>query len=119
MSETAKFAIVTGASTGIGLELAKCCARHSYDLLIVADEPEIDTAAQTLQGYGRQVKALQADLATPEGVNSVLKAVGGRRIDALLANAGRGLGQGFLDRNFSRHSSGAQHQRDRHADADS
>jgi uncharacterized protein len=39
-----KLAIVTGASTGIGLELARCCARDGYDLLIAADEPEIFTA---------------------------------------------------------------------------
>ena len=36
-----QFAIVTGASSGIGYELAKCCADHGYDLLIAADEPEI------------------------------------------------------------------------------
>ena len=38
------FAVVTGASTGIGFELAKCCAENGYDLLIAADEP-LDRAA--------------------------------------------------------------------------
>ena len=97
---TAEFAIVTGASTGIGFELAKCCAQHGYDLLVVADEPEITAAAETLRSCGTVVHALQADLATPEGIHSLLKATGGRRVDALLANAGRGLGQGFLDQSF-------------------
>ena len=45
MSASRQFAIVTGASTGIGLELAKCCARDGFDLLIAADEAEIDNAA--------------------------------------------------------------------------
>ena len=36
-----KFSIVTGASGGIGLELAKCCAQDGYDLLIAADEPRL------------------------------------------------------------------------------
>ena len=43
------FAIVTGASTGIGLELAKRCAKEGYDLLIAADEPEIEQAAASLR----------------------------------------------------------------------
>ena len=61
-----QFAIVTGASTGIGLELARICAREGFDLLITADEPEIHDAAQMLReekGTGA-VEALQADLAT-------------------------------------------------------
>jgi uncharacterized protein len=61
-----KFAIVTGASAGIGLELAKCCARDGFDLLIAADEPEIFTAADTLRGLGATVQAVETDLATIE-----------------------------------------------------
>lgn len=96
-----KFAIVTGASTGIGLELAKNCAENGYDLLVVADEPEIQAAAETLRGYNVAVEALVADLATPDGVNRVLNLAAGRNIDALLANAGRGLGHAFLDQEFN------------------
>ena len=64
-----QFAIVTGASTGIGLEFARLCAREGFDLLIAADEPEIHDAAQRLReehGAGA-VEAVQADLATMEG----------------------------------------------------
>ena len=57
-------ALVTGASTGIGFELAACCARGNYDLLIVANEPEIKTAARELQALGATVEAVEADLAT-------------------------------------------------------
>jgi NAD(P)-dependent dehydrogenase (short-subunit alcohol dehydrogenase family) len=61
MSATRPFAIITGASTGIGFELAKRCAKEGYDLLIVADEPEIEKVAASLRGEGAEVKALQAD----------------------------------------------------------
>jgi short-subunit dehydrogenase len=93
--------IVTGASTGIGLELAKQAAQHGYDLLIVADEPEIETAASELRRLGVNVDAVQADLSTTEGVDKLLTAVKGRNVEVLVANAGRGLGKGFLDEDFN------------------
>jgi len=94
------FAVVTGASTGIGLELAKQCATNGFDLLIVADEAQIAQARSTLERHAGQVEAVVADLATVEGVDKLLAAVRGRPIDALLANAGRGLGRAFLDQEF-------------------
>ncbi|HEY6579109.1 MAG TPA: SDR family NAD(P)-dependent oxidoreductase [Rhizomicrobium sp.] len=93
-------AVVTGASTGIGLELAKCCAKDGFDLLIVADEPNIRSAAEALKTDGGSVEALEADLATTEGVDRLIDRIGGRPVAALLANAGRGLGKGFLDQDF-------------------
>lgn len=96
------FAIVTGASTGIGLELAKRCAREGYDLLIAADEPLIEQAAATLRQGGATVEALNVDLSTTEGVDELYNAVGDRPVDALLANAGRGLGRAFLDQDFAK-----------------
>ncbi|HWL80346.1 MAG TPA: SDR family NAD(P)-dependent oxidoreductase [Roseomonas sp.] len=93
-------AIVTGASTGIGYELARCCARNGYDLLVAADEPAINAAATEFRGLGAAVDAVVADLATPEGLDKLWSALGGRTVDALLANAGRGLGKGFLDQDF-------------------
>jgi len=94
------FAIVTGASSGIGYELARCCAQDGYDLLVVADEPQIEEKARALRDCGTAVQALQADLSTIEGIDQLVAAAGGRPVDALLANAGRGLGKGFLDQDF-------------------
>jgi uncharacterized protein len=95
-----KLAVVTGASTGIGLELARQCAKNGYDLLIAADEPEIEAAADELRREGGNVEAVQADLAALEGVDELYSRVAGRHVDALLANAGRGLGRAFLDQDF-------------------
>lgn len=97
---THSLAVVTGASTGIGLELAKQCARNGFDLLIAADDPAIEEAARELRSLGVLVETVQADLATLDGVDKLLAAVKGRPVDALLANAGHGLGHGFLDQDF-------------------
>ena len=96
----AQLALVTGASTGIGYELARECAQAGYDLLIVADEHAIETAAEGLRQYGTTVDALEADLATVEGVETVLAHIGSRPVALLLANAGRGLGHGFVDQDW-------------------
>lgn len=93
-------AVVTGASTGIGLELARQCRDHGFDLLIAADQAKLDQAAETLRGAETTVESVQADLATRAGVDSVLAVVRGRPVAALLANAGHGLGRAFLDQEF-------------------
>jgi uncharacterized protein len=95
-----KLAVVTGASTGIGLELARICAKHQFDLVIAADEAEIHAAADMLRREGGKVQAVEADLSTIEGNDKLYAALGGQPVDALLANAGRGLGRGFLDQDF-------------------
>jgi uncharacterized protein len=93
-------AVVTGASTGIGYHLALRCAEHGLDLVVAADEPLIERAAEDFRAQGVRVQAVEADLATPEGVAKLYQEVGGRPVEALLANAGRGLGKGFLDQTF-------------------
>lgn len=100
LDKTRKLAVVTGASTGIGYELAKVCAKNGFDLIIAADEAEIENAAKSLRMDGVGVEAVQADLAVIDGVDKLYKAIGDRPVDALLANAGRGLGKAFLDQNF-------------------
>lgn len=93
-------AVVTGASSGIGLELAKLAAKEGHDLIVAADEAEIETAALALRDEGVEVETVQADLATEEGVNRLLSAIGERPVAVLLANAGRGLGHAFLDQDL-------------------
>ena len=92
---TPKLAIVTGASTGIGLELAKLAAAEGYDLIVAADTPLVDAGA-ALKGLGVDVQSVEADLATEAGVKQLLDAAGDRPIDVLVANAGHGLGHAFL-----------------------
>ena len=93
-------AVVTGASSGIGLELAAECARHGFDLVIAADRP-LEPAVERLMALGAAVHPVQADLGTPDGIERLYDSLSGRIVDALLANAGHGLGKAFLDQSFA------------------
>ncbi|MFG1603240.1 SDR family NAD(P)-dependent oxidoreductase [Actinoplanes sp. NPDC049265] len=91
--DTREFAVITGASSGIGYELAKQFVEHDYDVLIVAEDAGITATAAELGAT-----AVQADLATYEGCEEVYRAVNaaGRRLSALALNAGRGFGGDFV-----------------------
>jgi short-subunit dehydrogenase len=92
-------AVVTGASSGIGLELARRCARHGFDLVIAADEPRIEGAAAELRRHGVAVTPVEADLSSAAGVEALHAVIVDRRrpVDALLLNAGTGAGGAFVD----------------------
>jgi short-subunit dehydrogenase len=104
MTDQRPLAVVTGASTGIGYELAKLCATNGFDLVVAADEPAINTAAEEFRSLGAMTEAVETDLATLDGVDKLHDAVRrlGRPVEALLANAGVGLGKGFLDQDFDK-----------------
>jgi uncharacterized protein len=92
-------AVVTGASSGIGAELAKECAKNGLDLIIAADR-SLGPVTAELEALGARVTPLEADLSTPKGIEQLYAAIEGKAIAALLANAGQGLGHAFLDQNF-------------------
>lgn len=90
-------AVVTGASSGIGYELARQFAQNKFDLLITSTGPDIAQAAQTCAGLGAQVKTVQADLATYDGVETLYHEIQamGRPVEAIAINAGVGVGGEF------------------------
>lgn len=93
-------AVVTGASSGIGYHLARIAAEHGYDLVVAADRP-LDPAVGDFEALGAHVDAVQADLATTEGVQQLIARIGEREVDVLMANAGHGLGGPFLEQDFA------------------
>jgi short-subunit dehydrogenase len=90
---------VTGASSGIGFELARQFGEHGYDLLVNAEDDGIHTAATELSANGSEVRAIQADLSTDEGVERLYAAVRAesRPLAAAALNAGVGEGGAFLE----------------------
>src|SRR5947207_3327584 len=81
-----KLAVVTGASSGIGLEIAKLAAKDGYDLIVAADTPFVE-AGPALKNLGTEVQSIEADLATKQGVNQLLALIAERPVDVLVANA--------------------------------
>jgi short-subunit dehydrogenase len=98
-ASTRPLALVTGASSGIGLELARECAKNGFDLVVAADR-DLSGAVEELSQLCASLTTVEADLATAEGIDKLYSSVAGRPVDALLANAGHGLGKGFLDQDF-------------------
>jgi short-subunit dehydrogenase len=100
---TRPLAIVTGASAGIGYHLARICAENGFDLVIAADQAKVEEAAADFRRLGAAVEALQLDLARLDDVDRLYQTAQrlNRPVDVLLANAGHGLGKGFLDQDFS------------------
>ncbi len=100
MSETARpLALVTGASSGIGLELAKQFAGHGYDLIVAAEDVELDDAVDQLRGFGGAVAPVSVDLTRRADVERLVAAVrgAGRPLDAAALNAGVGHGGAFAE----------------------
>ncbi len=103
MTEPKPLAMVTGASSGIGRELAKQFADDGFDLLINAEDPGLAAAADELRAGGATVETAQVDLRAEDGVDQLYAAVlaTGRPLAAAALNAGVGEGGAFLDIDFA------------------
>jgi short-subunit dehydrogenase len=90
-------AVVTGASSGIGYELAKQFAQAGFDLVIASGSGAITEATRDLQSLGTTVKDVQVDLANYDGVEKLYDAVKsvGRPVEAIAINAGVGISGEF------------------------
>jgi short-subunit dehydrogenase len=99
VTEAKPLAVVTGASSGIGRELARQFATNGFDVIVAAEDDELASAAIDLGGGEAFIQAVRADLATDEGAEMLLGAIAatGRPVDALALNAGIGNGGAFVD----------------------
>ena len=99
-------ALVTGASVGIGLELAKQFAAHGHNLVLTARNRDVlEAVAGTLEGkHGIKATVITADLAEPDAPQRLFEAVmsEGISIDTLVNNAGFGLGGPFSETDIDR-----------------
>jgi uncharacterized protein len=86
-------ALVTGASSGIGAELARELARHGHDVLLTARRaPELEALASELRALGAVATVMPTDLGVPGAARELARAIEerGMRVDVLINNAGFG-----------------------------
>jgi short-subunit dehydrogenase len=98
--EDRPLAVVTGASSGIGLELARQFVNHHFDLIVAAEDAEIAVAAAVLRAESSgQVEHVQVDLRDEQGVADLYARIraDGRPLAAIALNAGHGQGGAFID----------------------
>jgi short-subunit dehydrogenase len=97
------FAVVTGATSDIGSEIARQFAEHGFDLLITSDTKRIDDTAERLRELGARVEAVRTNLATREGVENLYGQIRAMRrpIDVIVINSGAGVGGSFIDNDLN------------------
>ena len=96
-----QLAVVTGASSGIGYNLAKVFAENGFDLILASNDGDLAKAEADFKALGAAVTAVHVDLATYDGVKSLWRQVesAGRPVDAIALNAGVGVGGLFVETN--------------------
>src|SRR3954466_8714357 len=98
-SSARPLALVTGASSGIGRELAKQFAENGFDLIVAAEDVELADATEEPRGFCGAVAPVSVDLTKRTDVERLVAAVrgSGRPLDAAALNAGVGAGGAFVD----------------------
>lgn len=99
-------ALVTGASGGIGAELAKLCAADGYDVILVARSGAAleELAGSLSRGHGIQARAVAADLSDPAAPPEIFERLRGTPVDILINNAGFGLHGAFAETGWAAES---------------
>lgn len=93
----ASWALVTGATAGIGESFTRLLAENNYNVVLVArDLPRLQERAQELEAkYQVQTHCIQADLSTDAGCSEVERYIVSNQIDVLINNAGFGINKAF------------------------
>ncbi|RKD75146.1 short-subunit dehydrogenase [Sinobaca qinghaiensis] len=104
MADERPFVMITGASSGLGLELAKLFAQDGYDIAISGSSERIFEAETTIKSYGVQAYPLQADASTYEGVEAFWQFVKNKnkKLDAAVLNVGVSKGGSFLENDLEK-----------------
>ena len=102
MESKKETAVITGATSGLGLAYAERMAADGYDLIITGRREEIikANAERIMHEYGRSVEVCIADLSDEEGVNKLIDILNNKNISILVNNAGFGLKTKFIDTNY-------------------
>lgn len=96
--------VITGASSGIGYELAKVFARNGFDLIVAAEDAAIHEVAADFRIYGGNVITVQVDLSTPAGNELLFERIRETQqsVDSLCLNAGVGVWGEFVKTDYAR-----------------
>ncbi|MBX2994300.1 MAG: SDR family NAD(P)-dependent oxidoreductase [Bdellovibrionaceae bacterium] len=102
--EIRPLAVVTGASSGIGYELAKVFAKNGFDLIVAAEDAGLAEAGQAFRSFGAEVQTVQVDLASPQGVEELANKIKShaKHLDAIAINAGVGVSGEFVKTDLER-----------------
>ena len=105
MKPLSNYTLITGGTSGIGLELAKLFAEDQHNLVIVArDQMELEQTKSLLDAYGVEVITIQKDLFDPDAAKAIYSETQqrGLHVDILVNNAGQGVYGLFLDNDLQR-----------------